>query len=149
MTPIWQLSDDMLTHICPTQTSGHINAVCERLGKSRNYLEDCSDQCMQTNSENGMTQLNIYCISNHVRRNSKRKGLEGTGNEMKSLETGITEWLITAQRHPRSPMPGVNSDTLVAHVAPHYLHDDSLQAAVSGPAVPSCCQSGSHGTLSN
>lgn len=104
---------------------------------------------MQTNSETGMTQLNIYCISNHVRRNSKRKGFEGTGNEMKNLEIRITEWLITAQRHASSPMPAVNSDTLVAHVALHYLHDDSLQAAVSGPAVPSCCQSGSHGTSSN
>lgn len=104
---------------------------------------------MQNSSENGTAQLNIYCISNHVRSNSKRKGSEETGNEMKNLEMGSTEWLIRAQRHATSPMPRVNSDTLVAHISPHYLHDDSLRAAVSGPAVPRCCQSGSHGTSSN
>lgn len=104
---------------------------------------------MHNNSENEMTQFNIYCISNHVSSSSKKRSSEVSGNEMKNLENGRTARLITAERHATSPMPRVNFDTQVAHISLQFLHDDSLRASVSGPAVPNCCHSGSHGTSSN
>lgn len=71
------------------------------------------------------------------------------GNEMKNVEIGKTMWLITALRRATPTMPRVTSDTLLTHISLQFLHDDSLRAAVSGPAFPCCCQSGSHSTSSN
>lgn len=100
---------------------------------------------MQKKPANGTTKLNIYCISNLVGRNSS----EETGNEMKNVEIGRTAWLITVRQHATPTMPRVTSDTMLTHISLQFLPDDSLRAAVSGPAAPGCCQSGSHGTSSN
>lgn len=80
---------------------------------------------------------------------ARGRGSEETGNYMKNVEIGRTVWLITALQHATLTMPGVTSGTLLTHISLQFLHDDSLRAAVSGPAVPGCCQSGSHGTSSN
>lgn len=78
-----------------------------------------------------------------------RKGSEERVNEMPNVEIGRTAWLITARRYTTPIMPLVTSDTLLTHISLQFLHDDSLRAAVSGPAFPICCQSGSYGTSSN
>lgn len=140
-----------LNTICLMQTGDFIirlfapREVSELFGR---FLR--RDACKRKDEgENWMTSLDIYCISNQVVRYGVRKGSGETGNKMKNVKTGGTVWLITTQRHATPTMPGVTSDTLLTHISLQFLHDDSLRAAVSGPAVPSCCQSGSHGTSSN
>lgn len=68
---------------------------------------------------------------------------------MKNVEIGKTMWLIAALRRATPTTPRVTSDTLLTHISLQFLRDDSLRAAVSGPAFPHRCQSGSHGTSSN